>query len=144
MTEQHNRIFSMVKQHWLYGGLLSVTLLFFLYKGFSYAIIGSYIPILVIFTILILFAFGLYKSEKAFIRILGLWSVLMILWACIRLLLSSVNQFVKPIPEGHIDAQLGIAGTLLSLAFLFCGIYLGKYKKSVFVTNKTGYSDGDN
>ncbi|WP_431137929.1 hypothetical protein, partial [Psychroserpens mesophilus] len=53
-------------------------------------------------------------------------------WASVRLLLAGVNQFMNPVPEGHVAAQLGLGGTLLSLAVLFCGIYLWKFRKSVF------------
>jgi len=122
----------MLEKHLWFVVILGITLLFFLYKGISYAVIGSYVPVVFIMTIVALFLAGFYRSEKAFMRVLSLWAVLVVLWSFVRLLLSIVNQFVKPIPEGHVHDQLGIAGSLLSLAFLFAGVYLLRNRNKVF------------
>ncbi len=129
MNETTQNILNALRQHLWYGLLLGATLLFFLYKGILYATIGSYVPLALILVILILLMLGLNRSFKAFRQMIGLWSVLIIIWASVRLLLSIMNQFVKPIPEAHVDAQLGLSGVFLSLLFLINGIFLWKHKK---------------
>lgn len=132
MNALQQHIVNRLKQHRWYGLVLGLTLLYFLYKGLSYAFIGSYIPLLLVVVILCLFVFSSYKSEKAFRRAISLWAILVIIWSCVRLLLTLVNQFLKPIPEAHVDGQLGIFGSLFSLLFLIGGIYLLRLKKIVF------------
>lgn len=110
---------------------LSVTLIFFTYKGIAYSIIGSYVPLLLISSVLGLFFYSLNKSPKALINSIGLWSVLIIFWSLIRIVLSIVNQFLKPIPEGHVDGQLGLIGFTISLAFLFAGVYMWRSKNKI-------------
>ncbi len=132
MTAEKQRIRNLIGDHPRYGLVLAISLLFFLYKGVGYALIGSYIPLLVFLGVLALWYFGLAASDLAARRVARLWAFVLILWAAVRLLLAGVNQFMKPVPEGHVAAQLGLGGTLLSLAVLFCGIYLWKFRKSVF------------
>ena len=131
MKEQQRHIFTQLKENRGYGTVLGLSLLFFFYKGILYALIGSYVPILFIGAIILLFMLGFNSSEKVFKGVLLMWSLLLILWAFVRLLLGGVNQFLKPIPEGHIDGQLGIMGTLLSLAILAGGVYLWRGKRSM-------------
>ena len=131
MKEQQRHIFTQLKENRGYGTVLGLSLLFFLYKGILYALMGSYVPILFIGAIILLFMLGFNSSEKVFKRVLLMWSLLLILWAFVRLLLGGVNQFLKPIPEGHIDGQLGIMGALLSLSILAGGVYLWRGKRSV-------------
>ena len=133
MIYEKNQIFNQLKGHWLYSTILSLTLLFFLYKGITYAVIGSFIPLLLIVLILGLLFFGFVKSPKALRRVIGIWAALVILWSVVRLLLSIINLFVKQIPEGHVDAQLGLYGAILSMLFLFAGIYILKMKKRILV-----------
>lgn len=132
MTRGKQQIRKLVGEYPRYGFILGISLLFFLYKGVSYALIGSYLPLLVFLGVLALWFFGLSASALAARRVARLWAFVLILWASVRLLLAGVNQFLKPIPEGHVDAQLGLTGTLLSLAVLFCGGYLWKFRNRVF------------
>lgn len=117
-----NRVFSIC---------LSITLIFFLCKGILYALIGSFVPLLFIITILCLFLFSITKSPGAFKRTLTMWSVLLILWSATRLFLSIINKFVKNIPEGHIDGQLGLMSVLLSMSFLIFSFYMLKNRKRI-------------
>ncbi|EAR15040.1 MULTISPECIES: hypothetical protein [Robiginitalea] len=132
MTAEKQRIRKLFGEYPRYGLVLANSLLFFLYKGVSYALIGSYIPLLVFLGVLALWYYGLSASGLGARRVARFWAFVLILWASVRLLLAGVNQFMKPVPEGHVAAQLGLGGTLLSLAVLFCGIYLWKFRKSVF------------
>ena len=132
MTKLVNQLYNVFRQNQLFSLILSITLLFFVYKGVHYALIGSYVPLLFIIIILCLLMVGLNKSPNVFKWSVGSWSVLIILWATVRLLLSMANLFVKPVPEGHVDGQLGLASILLSVAFLIAGIYLWQKRKSSF------------
>lgn len=132
MNKTQQNILSILKEHFVYSAALGLTLLFFLYKGFSYLIIGSYIPLVVISTIVILFILSSRISKKSFKRIIGIWTILLIMWSSVRLLLSLTNQFVKPVPESHVSEQLGIFGFLLSLLFFSGAIYLWRFKKGIF------------
>ena len=100
--------------------------------GLVYLMIGSFIPIILISVIVILFVISSHKSKKSFKRVIGFWAVLLILWSSVRILLSLTNQFVKQIPESHVSEQLGIFGFILSLLFFSGAIYLWRFKKRIF------------
>lgn len=121
-TITENRVFSFV---------LSLTLIFFLYKGVLYAFIGSFVPVVFIITVLSLFFYSITKSHKAFKRTVALWSGLLILWSSTRILLSIINQFVKHVPEGHIDGQLDLTSNLVSFTILVCSLYMLNNRKSI-------------
>ncbi|HEY9116269.1 MAG TPA: hypothetical protein VIN11_00505, partial [Roseivirga sp.] len=106
---------------------LGLTLLFFVYKGVLYAALGSFTPLCFIGVFLLLFLYGFKKSIKLFKNSLLAWAILMMLWSGVRLLLSLVNLFVKPIPEAHVSDQLGFLGILLSLLFLIAGVLIKRY-----------------
>jgi len=132
MMDISKQVSQQFKYSWAYLLLLGLTLLFYLLKGITYALIGSYIPFIFIAIILTLFAYTSKKSPKALRRMIVFWAVVLILWSSIRLLLSIVNFFIMPIPEAHVHAQLGIGGAVFSLIFLIIAIYLLKFKKRVF------------
>lgn len=131
MADSRKEILKKLNQHRLFSLLLGLSLLYFVYKGLVYFFLGSYIPLLVIALILGLLFYGLKKSPAAFRRTIGFWCVLLLLWSSVRLLLGIVNQFVKPIPEAHVSGQLGITGTILSLAFLVTAVVLWRSKNKV-------------
>jgi len=130
MHNKLNLFIKTIRKNRLFSLSLSITMIFFICKGILYAWIGSFVPLLIILSILSLILFSLKRSNKAFQRSIGLWSLLIIFWSTLRLLLSAINEFVKPIPEGHIDGQLGPMSILLSIAFLLAGIYIWKNRKS--------------
>lgn len=132
MNEVQHKILSIFKAHLFYGIVLAFSLFFFFYKGFSYLVIGSYVPLILISAIMALFIFSSRKSEKSFRKTIGLWAILVIIWSSIRLLLGLVNQFIKPVPESHVAEQFGLFGSLFSLLFLFGAIYLWRYKNRLF------------
>ena len=132
MNNTQQNILSILKEHSVYAAALGLTLLFFLYKGIAYLIIGSYFPLILISAIVILFILSSRNSKKLFKRIIGIWAILLIIWSSVRLLLSLTNQFVKQIPESHVSEQLGVFDSILSLLFLSGAIYLLRYKKRIF------------
>lgn len=131
MVKSTDHLRNIFNQDRLFSLSLSLTLIFFIYKGVLYALIGSFVPLLIILTILALILFSLKKSPKAYKRSVGLWSALIILWSTVRLLLSATNEFIKPIPEGHIDGQLGLLSVLLSITFLCAGIYMWSNRNKI-------------
>lgn len=124
-------LFKAIIKNRVFWMCLSITLIFFICKGILYALIGSFVPLLFIITILCLFLFSIIKSPGAFKRTLTMWSVLLILWSATRLFLSIINKFVKHIPEGHIDGQLGLMSVLLSMTFLIFSFYMLKNRKII-------------
>lgn len=124
-------LFKAIIKNRVFWMCLSITLIFFLCKGILYALIGSFVPLLFIITILSLFLFSITKSPGAFKRTLTMWSVLLILWSATRLFLSIINKFVKNIPEGHIDGQLDLMSVLLSMTFLIFSFYMLKNRKII-------------
>lgn len=132
MNALQQHILNTLKHNSIFLAVLGLPLLFFLYKGVSYLIIGSYVPMIVILIIMTLFLFSSRKSESAFKKTIGLWAILLIIWSAVRLLLSLTNQFIKPIPESHVSEQLGILGLILSVLFLCGGMYLWRNKSRIF------------
>lgn len=111
--------------------LLALSLGFFLIKGINYLFIGSIFPLLIALFILIIIAISFRSSEKKFRRSIQFWAILLILWASVRVLLGVINAFIKPMHESHINEQMGIVGTLISLSGLFIGVYLIKKVKKL-------------
>lgn len=131
MKSLTNPLFKAIIKNQVFSMCLSITLIFFLCKGIIYAFIGSFVPLLFIITILSLFLFSITKSPGAFKRTLTMWSVLLILWSATRLFFSIINKFVKHIPEGHIDNQLGLMSVLASMTFLIFSSYMLKNRKRI-------------
>jgi hypothetical protein len=132
MNKVQHTILSILKNHIIYSAFLGFTLLFFLYKGFGYLIIRSYIPLILLLAIVVLFIWGAGNSKKTFKKVINIWAILLIIWSSSRILLSLINQFVKQVPQSHISEQLGTSDFILSLLFLSGAIYLLRYKKRVF------------
>lgn len=135
MKNLTSQLINTLYQNRLFSICLGLSLAYFIHKGIVYALIGSFVPLLFILTILSLILFSLKKSPTALKRSMGLWSSLIILWSTIRLSLSMINLFIKPVPEGHIDGQLGPMSILLSVAFLFAGTYIWKDRKRIISSN---------
>jgi hypothetical protein len=127
---QNNIVF--LKKDLIFTSILILSLLFFLYKGISYSLVGSFVPLITIAVIILLIVLSSRKSKKAAKRTIGLWIVLIVLWSIVRIALSLINQFVKPVPESHVAEQLGVLGFMQSVIFLVGAIYLWKNKHRVF------------
>ncbi len=126
-----NPLFKAIIKNRVFSICLSITLIFFLCKGILYALIGSFVPLLFIITILCLFLFSITKSPGTFKRTLTMWSTLLMLWSATRLFLSIINKFVKNIPVGHINGQLVLMNVLLSMTFLIFSFSMLKNRKRI-------------
>ncbi|MEL7124008.1 MAG: hypothetical protein AAFO07_31510, partial [Bacteroidota bacterium] len=70
---------------------LILSLLFFLRKGIQYAIIGSYIPLLISVLVLLPMSLTIWNRKKLFLLLSKVWAIIIILWSIVRLFISVVN-----------------------------------------------------
>lgn len=114
--------------------VLTITLLFFYRKGIQYALLDSYIPLLVIIalSLFIWVSMYLFKGIRLAIKI---WSVFLILWALIKLLLFIAMSFLDELSNSHIYHQFGIVGLLSSILILCFGIYIFRKSKKLSSPN---------
>ncbi|WP_378183803.1 hypothetical protein [Aquimarina sp. SS2-1] len=116
------------RDHLFYNSILILSLLLFFTKGIQYAILGSYIPIILSTTIIIVFYIS-RKNKKFLNTVLKIWSFLIIAWSLIRLLIAAVDHFGKELMENHLQENLGFLGSLVSICFLIAGFYLFNKKR---------------
>jgi len=106
-----------------------VSLLFFLRKGVQYALIGSYVPLLIVALmasiVLLTFFYGV-KFFKVFARI---WAVLIICWAMTRILFATVDMTIKPFLEYHLTQQFNPSSLLISIVMFILSVYIIKGTK---------------
>lgn len=132
MRKSIQNLIHILKKDLVFSLILMFSLIFFLFKGIRYSLIGSFVPLVLILMIIFLFVAGSFKSQKVIKRIITLWTILIIIWSIVRIALSLINHFVKPIPESHVAEQLGTLGLIQSFIFLFGAIYLWKNKNRIF------------
>lgn len=108
---------------------LGLSLLFFLRKGIQYAILESYIPLLVIVTALLLLSVAIALNKQVFLLLSRIWAVLIIGWSVIRLFVSVVSNATSTFDEYHLSNQFGIGGILLSILMLTVGILINRNAK---------------
>jgi hypothetical protein len=104
--------------------LLGVSVLFFVIKGVSYALIGSYIPLFFIFIVISGLILSFKKSLKAYDRMIKLWVILIIIWPVVRLIFWVYLEIDTKLTESHLREQFGLVQNLISLAMLVLGITL--------------------
>jgi len=103
-------------------GFLTVSLVYFLYKGFQYALLGSYVPLLFIGVIGLILVWSFIKSDKAHRRALRFWAILLLIWAIVRLLLGLFLVFDTSLTESHLREQFGVISNVISVLMLIIGI----------------------
>ena len=103
---------------------LVISLLFFLRKGVQYALIGSYIPLLVILVVLGIFAKAILSNPRGLIYMSRIWAAILSLWSIMRILFSVVHLTVKPFNEQNLHQQFGFGGLLLSLVVFILAIMI--------------------
>lgn len=104
--------------------LLGLSVLFFLIKGVTYAMIGSYVPILFIIVMIAILGWGFSRCSKVHLSIIRFWGILLIAWAIIRLGLWGYLQFDTTLTESHLREQFGLFQNLISIGMLVIGIKL--------------------
>ena len=120
---------SQIKENIARMPLLSIALiasiLTFLAKGISYLIIGSSIPFLLGMIILILIVFSFNNRNRLSRRIFRFWGWLLIFWGISRLAVE-LMFVLAAITEEHIQNQFTVGQRLLSICFIFIGLYIIK------------------
>jgi len=101
-----------------------LSLLFFLRKGFQYAIIGSYIPLVLVLFLVLLVSISLRSNKKKLFFRLKIWSILIITWSIIRLLISTMRYTTDVFDEYHQTSQFGLSGIALSAIMLIMGVLI--------------------
>lgn len=118
---------------------LGLSLVFFIRKGIQYALIGSYVPILIILSVIIPLVWGEKQSARIYKRVIRFWSVLLMLWAFFRIFMAIVIWFFKSISESHVTAQFTVFGFILSVLFLIFGCFI--FSKSKVIQNEKASSN---
>ena len=120
-----------IKKHKTYCIVLLCSVLFFLKKVVQYALLDSYIPMLIIVLISGLISLSLYL-RKRITFMLRFWSILLIIWSSVRILFFIANTFTKEIAESHLNIYLfGVPAVIISIIFLVMGIYLFRNARKI-------------
>ncbi|CAM1343412.1 hypothetical protein [Tenacibaculum amylolyticum] len=120
------RLIISIKQHRIYFVLLTLSLFFFARKAIQYAVLESYITSVILLLILTLISTSLLLNKRTKFA-LRFWSILLLIWSIIRVLLFIANAFLKEMSESHLYHQLfSPKGIITSSIFLFMSIYLFK------------------
>jgi len=110
--------------------LLGISMLYFVYKGVTYALIGSYVPLVFIMTVLILFYWSLRSTKKVHRSVIRLWSVLIILWSLVRLTLWIGFNLSSSLRESHMREQFTVSQNTLSILMLIAGFLIFRALKN--------------
>lgn len=117
-----------IKTKLLYTVILVCSLALLLIKGVQYAILGSYFPIFIFLAITTLFYIN-KKKKKTLNIILKVWSIIIIAWSLLRIIIGLTDRFGKELMENHIQENLGSKGLIISLLFLIAGFFLLNKKR---------------
>ena len=74
--------------------VLSLSILAFIGKGVMYVLIGSYIPMILSLLVLGVFLIS-RKRNKLLLISIKFWAIALIIWSLLRILIGSLNFFVK-------------------------------------------------
>ncbi|MDA9774105.1 hypothetical protein N9B82_04035 [Saprospiraceae bacterium] len=119
-----------IKEDTLAFTLIGASLLFFVYKGVSYFLLGSYVPLIFIAIILALIGLSFKLKIKSQKRILKIWAIIIIIWGLGRLAVLLIFQIDSSLTESHIRDQLGFFQSLFSLLMALAGFLVLKRLKS--------------
>jgi hypothetical protein len=109
--------------------ILGVSLLYFLIKGLEYLLIDSYVPILFIFTVIVIIFWSFSSNQKNHHRILKFWAILIIIWSISRLGIWLILEIDLNLTESHIREQFGIFQHIISILMLVIGYGIIKETK---------------
>ncbi len=105
---------------------ITISLMFFLRKGIQYAGIGNYWAICLIGLIIYFMLRGLNNRPKLLKKVVRLWSILILLWAGLRILFTGFHFTTDVFDEYHLSMQFGLLGLALSIMMLALGIMILK------------------
>ncbi len=119
-------------RHRIFFITLLFSLLFFLRKAIQYVLLKSYVPAFIILSIFAIIGISLVLNKKVKLT-LRFWSILLIIWASVRILLFLANSFLKEISESHLYHQLfDTKGVIISVSFLVAGVFLFRNSNRIY------------
>lgn len=108
---------------WIVPAILTATLLPFLWKAVSYALLGSNLPLATFAALALIVGVGLRVGGSWRRRALRVWSAAAILWGAARLVLL-VSFVAADLSEAHLRSQVNLMSILLSVAYVVAGVML--------------------
>ncbi len=119
-------------RHRIFFITLLFSLLFFLRKAIQYVLLKSYVTAFIILLIFSIIGIRLVLKKKVKLT-LRFWSILLIIWASVRILLFLANSFLKEISESHLYHQLfDTKGVIISASFLVAGVFLFRNSNRIY------------
>lgn len=103
---------------------LVVLAAFFLRKGIQYAVLGSYLPGLIILCFLAPIIVSYVSQKRNFVLWTKILAYAIISWGALRVMFAVVNRTVKPLKEYHLHVQFGMGGLIISLLMISVAVYL--------------------
>lgn len=107
----------------IYSIFLYSSLILFAKKGIEYAILGSFIP-LILSIVFIAIVCLMKKSRKKTNMVLKLWAILLLVWSFSRIIIGLADTFLKELTENQIQQNMGIFGYIISILFIYIGTFL--------------------
>jgi len=125
-----------LKERKVFASLLGLSVVFFIFKGVRYLLIGSYLP-LTVFSLMVLgLTLLVYKNDRHGKIVVRIWSAFLLLWSLARLVLPLLFYLTPQITESHIREQFTPLELTISLLFLTLGVYLWRYVKQAVVVGQ--------
>lgn len=115
------------QQTYQFYSLLGLSLLFFLWKGIRYALIGSYLPLYIGAGASLIVFFSYFISSKLFSITVKVWALFLMFWAIGFIFIEVAFQFSSEVTEAHIRDQFTIVRNLIAFLALFVGIFFFRF-----------------
>ncbi|MBX2872001.1 MAG: hypothetical protein KTR30_07875 [Saprospiraceae bacterium] len=113
---------------------LWLSLGFWLWKGLSYALIGRFWILLFMILLTLALVYSKNRSNGLYRSLVWLWSLYLMLWGVIRLVLASLMLF-SPISDLHVSQHFGWIGNIVSTSSLLMGYELFRRSRSARTSN---------
>lgn len=105
------------------------SLLLWLWKGISYALLGRFWILISIIALTLLFLYSRKRQNGLYRKLVGLWGIYLMLWGIIRLVLASL-VLISPISDLHVNQHFGWIGNIFSTCSLLLGYELFRRSRS--------------
>ena len=102
---------------------LWLSLILWLWKGISYALLGRYWILLGMLALTMLIFYSRKRQNGLYRKLIGLWGMYLMLWGIIRLVLGSLI-LISPISDLHVNQHFGWLGNIYSTCSLLLGYEL--------------------
>ena len=121
-----------IKSYTTYEQLLLLSFILILIKGFTYLFLGVYYPLLIALLLLLPFLYTYFKRGFKFQRAIKYWSILVICYGMVRILLHIITRFNSDgVPSGAYY-QFTIWYGIKSILYVTLGVVLLRKRKLIF------------